>query len=46
MSSTLDPITRRHVEKATESLAAEFAGVFAPSSQRTRASRPGGVPSF
>ena len=30
MSSTLDPITRRHVEKATESLAAEFAGVFAP----------------
>ena len=30
MSSTLDPITRRHVEKATKSLAAEFAGVFAP----------------
>ena len=30
MSSTLDPITRRHVEKATESLAAEFAGIFAP----------------
>ena len=30
MSSTLDPITRRHVEKETESLAAEFAGVFAP----------------
>ncbi len=30
MSSTLDPITRRHVEKATEALASEFAGVFAP----------------
>ena len=29
MSSTLDPITRRHVEKATEALAAEFVGVFA-----------------
>lgn len=28
MSSTLDPITRRHVEKATESLEGEFAGVF------------------
>ena len=30
MSSTLDPITRRHVEKATESLVGEFAGIFAP----------------
>ena len=30
MSSTLDPITRRHVERATEALASEFAGVFAP----------------
>ena len=30
MPSTLDPITRRHVEKATESLVGEFAGVFAP----------------
>ena len=28
MSSTLDPITRRRVEKATESLEGEFAGVF------------------
>ena len=30
MSSTLDPITRRHLEKATEALAGEFAGVLAP----------------
>ena len=30
MSSTLDPITRRHVEKATQALVGEFAGVFAP----------------
>jgi protein-tyrosine-phosphatase len=30
MSSTLDPITRRHVEKATESLVGEFAGTFGP----------------
>jgi arsenate reductase len=28
MSSTLDPITRRHVEKATDSLVDEFAGIF------------------
>ncbi len=28
MSSMLDPITRRHVEKATEALEGEFAGVF------------------
>jgi hypothetical protein len=28
MASTLDPITRRHVEKATESLEGEFAGIF------------------
>jgi arsenate reductase len=30
MSSALDPITRRHLEKATEALAGEFAGIFAP----------------
>lgn len=28
MSSTLDPTTRRHVEQATDSLEAEFAGTF------------------
>jgi protein-tyrosine-phosphatase len=28
MSEVLDPITRRHVEKATDSLEGEFAGVF------------------
>ena len=28
MSNTLDPITRRHVDKATDSLESEFAGVF------------------